>query len=302
MKKTFKLLSISLILCLGLAGCDEDTTTFNELDYPADAFVSLESTSVSVLESSGGTIDIVMNLSTSTTAAMATATTVGFTIASDNAREGIDYTVVNNKSSFDLGVGVFSDTLQIIPIDNVVEDGDKVITIILNNAPVNLGFPGPDGLGKTTVLTILDDDCAKEYDLGIYEGDWLGTDSCGDYTNVPAQLTLPCGTGITIKGLGHPWLEDSYWNEIVIFEYDVFINIDATAGTVEIPEQTYVTTDFNGDISDYSIVGTGTIDTSGAKPVITISYDMTHASYGSMANDYAGSSCTGLFEAVITLQ
>lgn len=298
-----KILTILAAVTL-FASCDESKETIDSLSFPADAFITFTKIAETVSENTANpiSIEVVYANSSSETADVS----LDFTVSSDNGVAGTDFIIINDKSSFNFSPsdGKYSDTVQIMPVDNDVLGNENIsLTITLGNSTYSIGYPGPDGLGKSIALTILDDDCAKEDSLKIYEGDWLGTDSCGDYTDVPVQLTLPCGTGITIKGLGHPWLQDpGYWGETVIFEYDVFITIDAAAGTVEIPEQTYVTTDYNGDVSDYSIVGEGTIDTSGAKPVMTISYDMNHASYGSMANDYGGSSCPSLFEAVITLQ
>jgi hypothetical protein len=300
MKKIF---TIVAAMALFIA-CDESKETIDSLSFPSDAFISFSEATASLGEESETPLTITVLYANTSSATEDVS--IDFTVASDNGTIGTDYTVVDNKSSFTFSPsnGLYTDTVQIKALDNVVLGEENIIvTITLGTSTYSTGYPGPDSLGETVIVTILDNDCAKEEALRPYQGDWLGTDSCGDYTDVPVALSLPCGTGITIKGLGHPWLEDpGYWGEMVIFEYDVLINIDEAAGTVTIPEQVYVTTDYQGDISDYSILGSGTIDTSGAKPVITISYDMKHPSYGSMANDYAGTTCTGLFGAVITLQ
>lgn len=281
MKKIVNLLSVSLILCLGLVSCDEDETTFKALDYPVDAFVSLESTSASVLESSGSTIDIVMNLSTSV-AATTTATTVGFTIASDNAREGVHYTVVNNKSSFELAAGVFSDTLQIVPIDNTDEDGDKVITIILNNAPVNLGFPGPDGLGKTMTITLQDDDCAFSLaDLGA--ATWIGEDNVPGDEAGPNDTMIETsfdGTDLLMEGLSYAWITDTgYWNEVVVVSHKVIVNVDLITGAITIARQPLCTATWNGDIQpNYEISGSGVYTSCSETMVINYTLHQDNAS------------------------
>ena len=303
MKKIFNFLSISLILCLGFVSCDEEETTFKALSYPTDAFITFNSIASSVDENA--TTPLKIEVTYSNTSAATEDVTIDFTVNSDNGVNGTDFSVVNNKSSFTFSpsAGKYTDVVEIMPVDNGVLGSENiVVTLTLGSTTLSTGYPGPSGLGKSIVVTIMDDDCAKEDALGIYAGDWKGTDSCGDYTDIPVTLALPCGTGITIKGIGYSWLKDaSYWNEIIIAEHDVKITIDAAAGTVDIPEQKYVTTDYNGAIEDYTLVGSGTIDTSGAKPVMTISYDMNSVN-GSSALDYAGSSCSGLFEAVITLQ
>jgi len=300
MKKIFTIFAaITLFM-----SCDEDRETIDSLSYPADAFITFNETTAFVGEES--ITPLIIKVLYANTSSANEDITIDFTVASNNGTLGNDYTILDNKSSFTFSPsnGIYTDNVQIMPLDNLVLGEENiVITLTLGSSTYSNGYPGPDSLGETITVTILDDDCAKEEALRPYQGDWLGSDSCGDYTGVPVTLTLPCGTGITIKGLGHPWLEDpGYWDELVVFEYDVLITIDEAAGTVTIPEQVYVTTLFDGEESDYSILGSGTIDTSGAQPVITISYDMNHPQYGSMVNDYAGTSCAGLFGAVITLQ
>ncbi|AOW21787.1 hypothetical protein LPB138_14350 [Urechidicola croceus] len=286
--------------------CDEDKTTYDALEYPSDAFISLSGTTTSVPESSTTPIEIVATYSNSL-ADFTSDVSVDFTISSDIAIEGTHYTVVDGKSSFNFPVGVFTDKIEIIPIDNITEDGDKVLAITLENSTVNLGFPGPDSLGKTLEIILADDDCAKNEDLRPYEGSWTGDDNCGGYTGVTLNTYLPCledGAGLTFTGLGYNWLQDpSYWAETITAEYPTFMTVDLDAGTVEIAEQAFVTTLYDGDYTEYNIFGSGTIDTSGSSPVITIQYDMTNVQnpqWGPMSQT-GGTPCSGVFEATFTL-
>jgi len=256
MKKIFTILAaITLFM-----SCDEDRETIDSLSYPADAFVSFGTSSVSVLESSSSTINIVMNLATSTAAAT-TASTVGFTLTSDNAVEGVHYTIVDGKTSFNLAAGSFQDALQIIPIDNGEEDGDKVITITLTDAPVTLGFPGPDSLGKSIVVTLQDDDCAVSLE-GLGAATWSGEDT------VPASQAGPNaslittsfdGTNLLMEGLSYAWITDTaYWDEVVIVSNLVIVNIDLQTGVIDIPLQPLCTTTWNGDVQPlFDIAATG---------------------------------------------
>ena len=256
MKKIFTILAaITLFM-----SCDEDRETIDSLSYPADAFVSFGTSSVSVLESSSSTINIVMNLATSAAAAT-TASTVGFTLTSDNAVEGVHYTIVDGKTSFNLAAGSFQDALQIIPIDNGEEDGDKVITITLTEAPVTLGFPGPDSLGKSIVVTLQDDDCAVSLE-GLGAATWSGEDT------VPASQAGPNaslittsfdGTNLLMEGLSYAWITDTaYWDEVVIVSNLVIVNIDLQTGVIDIPLQPLCTTTWNGDVQPlFDIEATG---------------------------------------------
>lgn len=297
MKKIFKLFILVIAVALGFTSCDEDEVTYEALSFPEDQYIAFTTTAVAVDESTTAPIVVTAQYVHADSSADAS---VGFTISSPTAVEGVDYIVVDGQTSFSFPAGVYTDTVTIMAIDNAVLEDDKVLTITLGEADVRTGAPGPDSLGKTMTITLLEDDCSREEALRPYEGTYSGTDNCGAYAS-QVRLVLPCGTGITIKGLGYPWLESSYWGETVITEYDAFITIDAVAGTVDIPNQLYVATDYQGFVSDYFIEGSGTIDTSGPSPVLHIEYDMTHPDYGSMAFDYANSTCANLFVADITL-
>ena len=256
MKKIFTIFAaITLFM-----SCDEDRETIDSLSYPSDAFVSFSASSVSVLESNTSTINIVMNLATSTNAATV-ASTVGFAITSDNAVEGVHYTILDEKTSFNLAAGSFQDALQIVPIDNGDEDGDKVITITLTDAPVTLGFPGPDGLGKSIVLTLQDDDCAVSLE-GLGAASWSGEDSVpGSQAGPNASMieTSFDGTNLLMEGLSYAWITDtSYWDEVVILSNLVIVNINLATGVIDIPEQPLCTATWNGDVQPlYSISATG---------------------------------------------
>ncbi|MEZ4793077.1 MAG: Calx-beta domain-containing protein [Gelidibacter sp.] len=297
MKKIFKLLIIVSIVTFGFTSCDEDKVTYDALSFPEDQYIAFTATSVSANESTTSPIVITAQYVHADTSADAN---VGFTISSPTAVEGVDYIVMDGQSSFSFPAGVFTDTVTIMPIDNDVLEGDKVLTITLGETSVRTGAPGPDSLGKTINVTILEDDCARDEALRPFEGTYSGTDNCGAYAS-QMRLELPCGTGITVKGLGYPWLESPYWAETVVTEYDAFITIDEVAGTVDIPNQKYVATDYNGYVSDYFIVGSGTVTVSGSNVTMHIEYDITHPEYGSMSYDYANSTCPDLFQADVTL-
>jgi len=299
MKTLFKSLIIIAVVSFVAIACDEDETTFEPLNFPTDAFIAFDGNNIEVDEFD--TADIVVSVSMATVN-QTQDVTVDFTISSSDAILGTDFEVVDNKSQFTIAAGEYSDDLRLRLIDNQDSEPNKTITITLTgtNASATLGYPGPDALNSTIDIVILDDDCEKEESLRPYAGTWSGDDNCGDYAS-EVRLELACIEGILIRGLGYPWLEGDYWGETVTFEFDTYITIDAVAGTVDIPTQRYVTTVYGGYSSDYFLVGSGTIDTSGASPTMHIVYDMTHPAYGSTALNYGDSSCPGLFEADITL-
>ncbi|NOQ92050.1 MAG: hypothetical protein GQ552_04950, partial [Flavobacteriaceae bacterium] len=112
MKKIFKSLIYITAMALLVVSCDEDETTFNTLNYPTDAFIAVDGGDITVLESTPNPIDIIVNYS-NTVAGSSSEVKVDFTIQSDNAVEGVDYTIVDNKTQLTYPVGQFVDKVTI---------------------------------------------------------------------------------------------------------------------------------------------------------------------------------------------
>lgn len=98
--------------------------------------------------------------------------------------------------------------------------------------------------------------------------EWFGTDA-----GYESQVTTIAGCDLLIFGLNHGWMED-FWGEEVIAENNVSYTIDEKVGTVEILEQNYITTLYNGSEYPYTIKGSGTIDNSGEFTTMTITYEV----------------------------
>jgi hypothetical protein len=72
--------------------------------------------------------------------------------------------------------------------------------------------------------------------------------------------------------LGGGWMLD-WWGEVIVEGGTLKYTVDGS-GKVTIPLQYYCTTTYNGAVQpDYSIQGSGTLDESGAYPVMTLHYD-----------------------------
>lgn len=304
MKNIFNSIIYLLFMAFFIVSCDEDETTFTPLDLPADSFVAFDATSRTVNENN--TSDIVISISI-VTVNQTSDITVDFNVSSDDAVLGIHYEIVDNKSQFSIASGEYSDELIIRLIDNEDNEANKEIvfdiTSVSNSA--SLGYPGPDSFGTSFTLTIIDNDCPKDETLRPFNGTYSGTDNCNGFTTttMPITLQLACEEGILIDGIGYAWME-AYWGETVTNYYDTYIEIDEVAGTVVIPDQKYIETVYQGFVSDYNLVGSGTIDTSGPKPVIHLLYTLTHPDYGNCAQYSGGNACASFpafFEADLTL-
>ena len=298
MKNIFKYVLSFVALALVIVSCDEDETTFNALEYPADAFIAFDKGTAEVSE--GSSDEIIVNISFGTVN-QTSDVTIDFTITSEDMVEGTHYEIVDNKSQFSIASGEYTDNIIIKLIDNADKEEDKELTVTLtsNSTGAKLGYPGPDSLNSTFVLSVLDDDCEKEESLRPFEGTWGGTDECGDVAS-QTITELACGTGITIRGLAYGWMA-GYWGEVIMTEHPVFISIDETNGTIDIPSQLYLTTTWNGDVQpNYNLVGSGTIDTSGATPVMHIEYDLVQG--GNSMAGVGGTSCGAFYVADIVLE
>jgi hypothetical protein len=102
-----------------------------------------------------------------------------------------------------------------------------------------------------------------------FVGTWTGTDGQGDYT-YPATITNTLsGTQILVDGLNVGFMGD-FWAETIISGGTCLMTINPD-GTLTIAEQYFCDTDYS---SGYRIKGSGLWDNCGAKPKLTINYDV----------------------------
>ncbi len=152
MKNIIKLLFI-LSLLISFTACEKDKP---DLKYNGENFIFFNDAAGSVQESDGLIYNVIVKLAAP---AQSSSVTVDFAVET-NAIEGEDYELLNESNTLTFEAGSFEDTIKIRSIDNLVEDGSKLITINLQNGGAfNLGYPGPDGNNSIFAFTIIDDDC-----------------------------------------------------------------------------------------------------------------------------------------------
>lgn len=258
MKNIYIKLILLTVVSLAVFSCDEDKTTYDALNFPEDAFVALETSNLEVLESTTTPIEIVVNYS-NTFAGATTDISVDFSITSDNATEGVHYTIADNKSQLNFPKGTFVDKITIIPIDNVIEDGDKILNFTIVSAPVTVGYPGPNPSGTSITITLTDDDCA--FTLADLDGvSWVGTDNAtGSQGPNPTQVTTSFdGTNLLMNGLAFGWLTSSYWGEVIVADAPLIVNMNPVTGQFTIAEQYLADATWNGSPQPtYSIKASG---------------------------------------------
>lgn len=268
-----KLLKITFIIAVAsfLTSCEKEESTNV---YTGEPFISFgTSLSGSTLENIADPVTITAYASVPNLSADIT---VGFEITEDNGSPS-NYTVVDNKAAFTFGKDKYTDTIQIIPVDNNEEDGNKTLTITLTSSSggETIGLPGPDGNSKSFTITIEDNDCKFSLkELG--EATWVGTD------NVPSGEKGPNTSLITanfedpnllLEGIGYAWITDTdYWNEVVVESNPVITTIDPITFELIIEKQYLCTTIFDGNNYEYYIQAKGVYSSCSEKMIIN--YDL----------------------------
>jgi hypothetical protein len=112
-----------------------------------------------------------------------------------------------------------------------------------------------------------------------FVGAWGGTDGYSTYMYPSEVVTsAPSGTTIKITGLNRGWIFD-YWGETITAGGTVNMTVNPN-GTTVIADQYLFTTDYAGDPYIYWIKGTGIWGNCGAKPTLTLSYNVYYKSDG----------------------
>lgn len=106
-------------------------------------------------------------------------------------------------------------------------------------------------------------------DANDLKGTWSGDDS-----GYPSEIVTTVVDGkLLIDGVGLAWMLND-WGEPAIETFPAEVIFNTCEGTVTIAQQEFMNTTYLGDPQPtYSIKGTGTLDMTGASPVIHLEYD-----------------------------
>jgi hypothetical protein len=120
-----------------------------------------------------------------------------------------------------------------------------------------------------TVYTITKEVSYGTPDPNDLKGTWSGDDS-----GYPSEIVTTVGDGkLLIDGVGIAWMLND-WGEPATETFPAELIFNVCLGTVTIPQQEFMNTTWLGDPQPtYSIVGSGTLDITGASPVIHLEYD-----------------------------
>lgn len=180
-----------LITTFSLSACFDDYQgTIDEAFW-----VYFQESSVSVNESQTGEVTAVVTLASD----LASAATITYSIVSEGAVEGTDYTLPAESGSITIPAGQSSVNVVLLEsvIDNTVIETDKKLTFTLQSAGnFSIGFPG-SGEGNTFTVTIKEDDFTQlgyssfeEPEAGDNYVDPLGANNDHDLVNNPGQNSV----------------------------------------------------------------------------------------------------------------
>lgn len=114
--------------------------------------------------------------------------------------------------------------------------------------------------------------------VGSYVGSDIQLTPGNGFDSFDSQVETQGGLlDLSITGLGFGWMLD-FWGETVVSNNFVTVEVDLANLTLNIPEQDYIVTDFNGTLYPYTIVGTGTV-TDACGGGLHIEYDMLQAGF-----------------------
>ena len=155
----------SLLALLVLAGCGKEETP----DLGVDSqWIQFGEANYSVTENSTQPIVVQVLYAADTNP---NGVTVNYTVNSSNPDA---YTISPSTGSVTIPAGEFIGEIVINPINNSDTDGNKEITISLDNTDIPVGLAGEGMMLNNTKVLITDDDC--ELDIRSFEGSYFANE------------------------------------------------------------------------------------------------------------------------------
>ena len=86
--------------------------------------------------------------------------TVNYSLSSESPDA---FEISPSTGTIDIPAGEFEAFLKITPLDNALTDGNKIISISIDNEDIPVGINGEGKLNDKTLITITDNDCELNY-------------------------------------------------------------------------------------------------------------------------------------------
>lgn len=188
------------------------------------------------------------------------------------AKEGEDFDILTHEVEFPAFGGAEGFDVEVVVYPDYEAEEDE--TIFLTFSTEN-----PSGVDKTEVQVITLQDANLpicEYDNASIVGPRTGIDITIDPDSFDSEVVISGEPGaFKITGLGRGWMTD-FWGETILTMAEVDFNAveqNDYITTFEIPSQTYMTTEYEGEEQDpYLIEGTALLDN--CAKTLTIKYTL----------------------------
>jgi hypothetical protein len=240
-----KKIKYSVFLLIGILIASACSDEPDRILFNGPHFVSFARTNVIVNESAtSGTATVVMSRT------FPTDVTVSYSVETENATEGVDYTV--DQNSIVIPAGEYEGTFTITPINNEIIDAARRIRLTITS--ISEASLNPSAENEVTIA-ILNDDCPVE--TSIWTGDIESTESYDDGTGWGPFLVsmVPNEAGdcdiLEISNIGDLGGDAAV---VITFTPD---SEGATTGTVEIERQG---TGSFGSSGERTVQGSGIYD------------------------------------------
>lgn len=143
--------------------------------------------------------------------------------------------------------------------DNLDNSGGTLILELETSGDLHTGEPLTVNIFKFCPIDI------QEY-IGVYSGDGSWSAFFGYPTEV--EIFENEDGELMINGLAFQWFQD-WWGEVIVKNEPVQIEINQETGEINIPEQFYIESTYDGDLqAPYNIKGTGRIQACEQKVII----------------------------------
>ena len=194
-----------------------------------------------------------------------TALTVNLTPDASNTLTPTMYALSAN--SITIPAGSTSGSVTFNTITSKMPVG-QTLKFVLNLSAGEHNSPSATGTKLTYNIKRIDF-CPLANGTASLVGSWTGKDA--GY-NSSLIKTVSNGADLTVSGMNVGFMND-FWGEDITKGGSFTMTVKGN-GTVNIPRQYIFTTVYKGDLSDYEIKGAGKWENCGAKPKLTITYDI----------------------------
>jgi Calx-beta domain len=274
-KNIIKLASLLFAVPFFLVSCEEDVVTYN-----GSEFVTLTDVNFSTLNvtETSGTVSIPVQITNPQSGDV----TVNFTITSDDATEGVNYTVLT--PSIVIPAGQTSATFQLQVIDDLDFNTNRTVNFEITSTSVSTIGVGIADVGSYMKAIVIGND---DYDCDTQFNYWLGALSIEDVGYNTISSSGVAGTDcdlLTVTGNISGWDSSTPENNNHVI---TFVADDASGETGTVSVHSLIDAGYtlsSGASYDVYYDGEGVYDTTTGE--ITIDYSV---------NAYTGSTSQGYF-------